>query len=335
MLVCAQAVYSDIKAWLRAGAWFLTGTLITGVCVMLAVRSWGVEDFYDATIAFNLGYVTTGFSLPTFLGNVLDRVRSDKGLWILAISLLAWVWPMPKLSRKTMRQHFGVLLVFICLMLSFGLTLVGYPTRYYAIEYLPYLVILAAVELLCLRKAYDQLGYRSRKAILGLGILLLVTFSTSYIMGSWHDIYTWYKSARSAGFSVETMADFIVSREVRSLTDADDTIFVYGNRAWIYVLSGRFAPWPHYIGGGLFRTNFLSEKEFESYMTQMNDAPPKVIVYWYNYLSRKDFPHRSDYWADVYTSQFDSFVRPNYTLDSEVVDVWTSSNEVVQIFVLR
>lgn len=213
--------------------------------------------------------------------------------------------------QKANREEWrGLGFTYLCMGVALLLSFVTVDAkRYYKIQYLPYLTILSVVLVPYLITKHRPTTLARASVVLLAGALILIQLFSA----ARKDFYAsldWYVVAREHGFQISTLPDQVVAAEVSR--HAENTVFVYGNRSWIYLLSDTTSPNEYFYRGGLFIDGLLSEEDFETVLTSFERNPPQVIVFWTNRPELQD-----DEYNATYVNRFETWVNETYVLEKE------------------
>ncbi|MCB9850928.1 MAG: hypothetical protein H6817_09530 [Phycisphaerales bacterium] len=270
----------------RAGRWrqAIVTTLVFSIGpLMLWIGTGGYfaltnrwDAFLDATLYFNLGYAGDGESLLRFW-RFFDPVRqvspfpSALPLWIAAgigISLGAVA------CLKRCGQRYSAILPY--LVASY--VAVCLPGRFFAHYYylvLPPLVLLAALACVdigqrCAVAWHTSPGVRWAPAGI-VGVLLLLTQWTHYL--SQPPIGITGPRYHGADFWARAMGE-----KLATVTDPDDTVFVYGDAAGIYYYAQRRCASRHIMAVGLAEGSRDVELHRKQLLDDIAGNNPRVIM---------------------------------------------------------
>lgn len=222
------------------------------------------KEFTRAVFFSNVGYVGYG-----------NNLLIPQGLLILKLLLLVTVICFVFWKRKNISKP----ALLISLWLSFSLFntyFSGRPYTHYTLVTLPSLSLLIGLFLTEKEKI---------KQFVFLGIfffsiiLLNHTFKfnlnrTFAYYGNTFSFLTGHKNTKAyqAFFDVKTPRDYELAAFIKAHTTPEDNVFVWGNSAQIYALSGKLPPGKYTVA------YHITESAFRSTQVDINNSKPKYIV---------------------------------------------------------
>lgn len=247
---------------LSRSLFFLSGVAIPMafalVPVVLGLIPW--KDIYAAVIRFNLAYLRLGKAPQASLSRFFIP---DAFFWLIGIPFVIF------------KKHKDRNLIFLlaCFGVAFILALLSAKFQsFYRFQFLPYLLLLSLWGLYTyLKKAPRVLPV----SLIGIPLLFLTLVFPDVVA-----YRTWYKTASYYQFDQTRFPDQLVSKEIIDLKP--ESIFVYGNRAWIYTFSGQVSPVKYYYSAPIFLRNYLGEREFAAFLVGLSNHPPEVVIVWPN-----------------------------------------------------
>lgn len=292
---------------------FATGALLPLLTMILWAIAGGLKitDIYEATVLFNRVYASKYASLGSLVG-WMRIFRHDILWWIPALSGLLYLIRKEGNDKITFEEKAGLSFTYLCLGVAVMLAITGMKAQeYYKIQYLPYLFILAGVVVLFLTERYPKKP--STVLVITTFIAGLFAINSLFLIAQsdFSALRRWYGTASAYDFEPSNFPDQAIAQQVLSRTD-DQTIYVYGNRAWIYLLTGTTSPNKYYYSSGMFLNGYLSESEFNNLIEELQTTPPSIIVYWASHPDAS-----SNLYNCSYIERFEDFVSENYILDGE------------------
>jgi hypothetical protein len=262
------------RSWsslLRVGAPFALGVLmVLGTLASAAVVSRvGVEDVYQALVAFNVVYARYNYTPQTIPGWA-EILGGNLFWWVTAFAGIA-------IARKGRAAgEFAVL--YVCLVVATCLALSTVRAEsYYRLQYLPYLLVLSTVSLRFLWAG--KLWQRWHLAMWALFIVLFVFQIPKLFVADASFLQQWFDDARLYRFNPYNLPDFTLASKITSLCYEDDTIFVDGLRAWLYVFADKQSPTKYFYPAPMFFKGYQTDQSFEQVMSDLFSHPPAGIVY--------------------------------------------------------
>lgn len=156
-------------------------------------------------------------------------------------------------------------------------------------------------------------GFPENRTVYG-SIIIIITFillgSELFTMAI-SDAYAYrnfYKTGKHYYWDRKQFPDQVISNQIEELSNKR-IIFVYGNRAWLYVFSNMISSNKYFYANSMFRKGYLSQEVFEEEISNMIEKPPELIVVWPNHPSMKD-----DFYDINYVMIFEEFLYRNYKL---------------------
>lgn len=256
------------------------------------------HSIVDALIGSNIDYVTT----LALWSNVTALVRAliPNLMWWIII-LLGGGWYSE--SQHSLQRYAWTFLQF-CLVSAFCLRILTLnPIAFYEIQYIPYLVTASVLSLPLIwsSKRMDFL-YKVRIVLLAAVVVTTVLF---YGAADISVLVQWYQQARAYNFEISAYPDLIVAQKLQELmpqtNSSDPTLFVYGNRAWLYVLSGFESPSRYYYVSPATDTMQLTES--------LIGEPPQVFVVW---------PSANQYGGSNLPERLSNFIRQHYVRAADI-----------------
>jgi len=305
-------------------------TIIMAAILLARVMRLTISDIYKPLIVYNRLYAEYYFSQPTIKA-WMDILLSDIIWWVpTLVGVFVLILHRSDDRENANIKQTGLKFLYLCLGIAIFLTVLSIrPQNYYRIQYYPYLFIISFVVVLFIIETFPK--HRSISATLSLVVSLLLMLPLFTIIKSdVSGIRNWYTTAKYYNFQVTDFPDQVIANQILQIPNSEK-IFVYGNRAWIYVLTGAFSPNKYYYASSMFRKGYLSQNEFEMTLAELEATPPEVIVYWPNR------PVISDAYDSSYIDEFERFVQTNYDLN-ELITISSSwpygFNEPIAIYIL-
>ena len=324
---------------LLAGA----AAIIIAFFALILIKS-DIGEWYSQTIVFNVKFVTVAAGDGGVITWVIDQLQTlsrNQLMWIMALGGIAFYpgFRAASLSQQETAQLVRLKFAYSCLFVSLLCVIATLnTTANYTIQYLPYLLILSLVAIVNYAQlVLHTLTTRAKPVVVSIFILMLIlAWGWQTGLGDALSLRSWYLTASHYHFDPNRMPDQIVAREIDSLCDQDDTIYVHVGRPWVYLLSNKESPNIYYFSSGLFWKGYKTPEEFQTEMSRLDKAPPKVVIYWGVRLGPNPHPR---FFEDEYIKQFNQFVLSKYSLHKVVPldQTWPYSGYEgpVYIFVLN
>jgi hypothetical protein len=258
---CKKAVFSIIPLIIGFVVPFVLTTcyfFISGIGV----------DYFQSVFSRNVDYV--GFE-NAFLGIPQGLLIVKILLLLIAVGII--IYKRTKFSPVTL--FITIWVVFAVFSANFS----GRPYTHYVLVLLPSFCLLAGL-------AYVQLTTkRNYKPLIGLAALttlVLATFPT-YGVGKSFSYYqnslsflTGRSDLRSyqAFFDPETPRDYTIASFLKTHTAPDDTVFIWGDSAQIYVLANKLPPYKYTVSYHVKESDALLKETQET----IDSKKPKYIV---------------------------------------------------------
>lgn len=256
---------AEIKKILPFLVGFLSPILLT---FLFFFFKGAMSDFTQASFLQNIGYVGYG-----------NKFIIPQGLLILKILILGLVSVFLFIKRGSLNSTH----LFIFLWLAFSMYNAFFSQRPYT-HYL--LVLLPSFSLLFGLLLWDK---KMQKITLLTLIAVLITVLSLFkyygkIIGYYENYISFITGTKSiyayrGFFDRATPADYEISSYIKRYSGKDDSIFLWGNNAQVYVLSGKLPPGRftvayHILGGnGIKETGKALEKENPRFIIIMKNVP--------------------------------------------------------------
>lgn len=262
---------SERKKWLVTNAYILGGFTIPVVFTgMYFFLNGALPDFLQASFSQNVSYIATG-----------NRLFIGQGLLFLKLLILAVFCFLVFLKRKSLAKEY----VFIYIWLFFSLfnaLFGGRPWTHYLLTLLP---------AFCLFVGVFFVDEKRRVWNLALAIILVILVAKNFwVYGktlSYYANFIQFKMGVKDEYSYREFFDWFVNRDyevaryIRERSEKDDTIFVWGDNAQIYVLAGRLPVGRYTVA---YHVTFYKEAFLETKTAIQNDRPKFIVA------ARNDFP---------------------------------------------
>lgn len=267
------------KRYLRTGstiAWFAAGPVAVwlGACMYFGAAG-RFNEFWDAVFVFNLGYSESGesywlrflrfFSPPRFT-HVFDTALP---LWLAGIAATAWT--LGKVVRRGDRNH-GALFALI----GAGFISVCLPARFwphYYYQLIPALTLAVAAMLAEVVDFPAKAGSRVVRWAPGM-LFVLIVLSVEYVG---------YLRQPPFGITVGryNSRDFwgkAIGEKIRSVTNPDDSVFVFGNDTEMYYYAQRRCASRFTMISGLDGEGPDVERRRRLLLEDLDKRKPRVLI---------------------------------------------------------
>lgn len=248
--------------------------------------------FFQVAFLQNLGYLSS-WKTGTHAFSLNSLLKTDfflKGAFIFIVFMVFW-WQKSKL------KNFPLFILIWFLFSLFGATLSGRPYPHYLIQAVPPFTFI-----------FSCFFVKKTKIL-----FLIPIFSTVLVAGVYLRYHVWRyptisryqnflnyisgrkdKNAYFSYFNNQLPYIYEVAEQILASTSKDDRIFVWGDDAFLYVLTGRLPATPYVATYHI--TDF---KKFEEVIFDLSQKPPSFIIVKRNF---SPFP------------QLDIILRNNYLL---------------------
>lgn len=299
---------------------FALGMLVILSALILAAVASRLRagDVYSALVTFNILYTRLNYT-PQTLPGWIEILGGNLFWWVTALLGIAFIKKGRCVGEYTV--------LYLCLATATGLAFVTVRAEsYYRLQYLPYLLVLSTVSLVFYWM--DRPWGKLRPAVWTLFIMLFVFQVPKLLVADASFLRQWFHDARLYHFAPHTLPDFVVAAKINSLCNKDDTIFVDGLRAWLYVFSDKQSPTKYFYPAPLFFKGYQTSQSFEQIMADLVAHPPAVIVYERGAARPTDSIFDRDF-----VERFEHFVEAQYyeCADIQVQSAWPSQAREVKI----
>lgn len=334
LIILGSCCYFFVKKDQRI-RYVITGVLSGGMLAVLiaSFTVWGfdveISILYDRLIFFNSVYSASYVSFDSVLAwwNIF---MFDGILWILAAASVLWLTPKQnemifKISGLRYALVAGLVATFLAMMAV-------KPQSFYKLQYLPYLLMIAVlVVAYIIENTREKLLFL--KTVRVVIVLLVGIYSANIFLSDMLALKNWYSTAESYHYQIANYPDQVVAEKIKSIP-GNKTLFVLGNRPWIYLWSGLTNPTQYYYTNGLFSDGYLSLAQFESFVAEFKSKLPDTIVIWSNYPAKQD-----DRYNWNFVEKMNGLVEQNYELYETVAfenwQVWPYQAFSVDIYVKK
>lgn len=237
---------------------------------------------YDRLVFYNSNYSNAFVSFDSIL-LWKDIFLSDQVLWVLMLTglICMQIQGFDFLKSREYRLMISASLIAIVLSL-----IAVKPISFYRIQYIPHLFVISFVILVYLWEN-THLNIPFYKLVRIIILLFLGVYYTNIIVQDGLAIRNWYITASSYNFQISNYPDQVVSRSIKEIPGAR-SLFVLGNRPWIYMWSGLDNSTEYYYTNALFTRGYLTNGEFSTFLSEFQLKLPDVVVTWANYPPSKD-----------------------------------------------
>lgn len=224
-------------------------------------------QFVDAVFLFNLGYadVDTSFlqRFSEFFTNnrFAGVIRSGLSIWTAGavgflVLILRWSSNGHSIDRAAIVFLIGSFIA-VCLPAQFW-------SHYYRLLW-PALILTIAISISRLPKLY----HRNTTAIIVIATLLLQ---------GWYYLFVPSHEIGEPTFAYRRAWAKAIGEKVATVTEPDDSIFVWGNDAGIYHYANRGSASRYTMITGLLDNAMGHEKGREQLLMELHDDPPRVVI---------------------------------------------------------
>ncbi|MEK7559286.1 MAG: glycosyltransferase family 39 protein [Patescibacteria group bacterium] len=242
---------------------FVIGFIIPLLLTSLFFLGAPFKYFVQATFVQNVGYVGYG-----------NKLLIPQGFLILKLLILAGFNTYLFLRK----EKFSKALLFVLVWFSFSIFNAFFAQRPYT-HYL--LVLLPGISLMIGMISFER-KYKPQLAVLfAISIILIFTNfglygKTPFYYQNFISFITGSKTVRDyrAFFDKKTPVDYDIAEYIKLKAKEDDQIFIWGNNAQVYKLTGKLPPGRYAVAYHM--TNY--KDGFENTQEAIQKNPPKFVV---------------------------------------------------------
>lgn len=277
VLLCLWLFVNNLDSFKKAFSRLLY-LFIFGLSFLFPIILWSIyfyfkgaiKPFLVASLFQNFGYLSswsTGTQTSSLSsGGVITRFLILLGVWLIIFILN---------RRGSISKKFSFILFWFSATI-FGSLLSGRPYPHYLIQVLPPLTLLI-VEIFNFKNKKNQLFCLSSIFIF---VLIIYKFNFYfYPIGSYYSNFYSFSSKSSSDyrnyFGSEVNNIYKISDFIKSNTDPDDKIFVWGDQPYIYALSERLSATKYIVS-----YHIVDFHGYQITMDKLKANLPKFIIYY-------------------------------------------------------
>ena len=285
--LCLWLFIDDLTSFKKA---FLNikNIFIFSVAFLLPITLWGIyyyfqgafKPFLIASLLQNFGYISSWST-----GTQASSPASGGIIFRFVSLLIAWVLIFLLKIKKLIPSNFSFLLFWFSATI-FGVLLSSRPYPHYLIQLLPPLILIIV----------QVFNHKDKKiqflSLFSFFFLALVIFKFNFYF---YPVFKYYNNFYSYSLGKKSIADYQnsfgsqvsniykISNFIKSKTNQNDKIFVWGDEPYIYALSGRLPSSKYTVA--------YHVADFNGYQLTMDRIKidlPKFIIYYQ--MSNRPFP---------------------------------------------